>query len=69
MTGIIYMPNSNLSFGGAVGKFTTGSERCTILVVKSLEIHGTAAMLAQDCEALGYTMPTNSLPGRGILVN
>ncbi|WP_373488834.1 pilus assembly protein TadG-related protein [Blastomonas sp.] len=69
VTGAIYMPNSNVSFGGAVGKFTSGTERCTILVVKGLQIHGTAAMLSQDCEALGFDMPTGSLPGRGILVD
>ncbi len=69
ITGVIYMPNSNVSFGGAVGKATSSTEKCMVLVVNTLEIHGTGAMLSGDCEALGYTMPTGNMPARASLVS
>lgn len=69
ITGVVYMPHSEVTFSGAVGKGSAGTSKCMILVVNTLLINGTGAMLSQDCETLGWTMPTGSMPGRVSLVN
>lgn len=68
VTGVVYLPKADVTLSGAIGKGTANQSKCTILVVKTLLINGTGAMLSQDCESLGYTMPTGSTSGRASLV-
>lgn len=69
ITGVVYLPQSEVTFSGAVGKGSASTSKCMILVVNTLLINGTGALLSQDCETLGWTMPTGSMPGRVSLVN
>lgn len=68
ITGLVYEPNANDTFSGAVNKFATGAS-CFVLVVNTVTINGTGSILEHDgCPAAGLAMPTSQLPGRGQLV-
>lgn len=61
ITGLVYMPHASLKFKGAVNKGSNGSA-CFVLVVDSITIKGTGAILAHGgCAAAGVTMPTNTV--------
>lgn len=69
ITGLVYEPNSNDTFSGAVNKFATGAS-CFVLVVNTVTINGTGSILEHDgCPQAGLGMPTNEVPGRGTLVD
>lgn len=69
ITGLVYLPNSNVTFSGAVGKSDNGAA-CFVMVSYTLQINGTGDILSDmgGCTAAGLTMPSNQLPGRGQLV-
>lgn len=69
ITGLVYLPHSNVTFSGAVNKSSNGAS-CFVLVTYTLQINGTGNILSDmgQCAAAGLTMPSNQLPGRGQLV-
>jgi Flp pilus assembly protein TadG len=68
ITGLVYLPNSAVTFSGAVNKSSNGSS-CFAMVVKDITINGTADIWAHGgCAGAGLTMPTGQAPGRGQLV-
>jgi hypothetical protein len=68
ITGLVYMPNANVTFSGAVNKSSNGAS-CFSMVVGDITINGTGSILAHGgCAAAGLTMPTGYPPGRGQLV-
>jgi len=69
ITGLVYLPNSNVTFSGAVNKSANGGS-CFVLVAYTLLINGTGDILANGgCAAAGLNMPSNQVGGRGQLVN
>jgi hypothetical protein len=69
ITGLVYMPNANVTFSGAVNKSSFGAS-CFTLMVDTLLINGTGSILAHgQCGQAGLTMPTNPVPTRGKLVS
>jgi hypothetical protein len=69
ITGLVYMPNADVTFSGAVNKSSFGAS-CFTMVVDSLLINGTGSILAHgQCGQAGLTMPTNPVPTRGKLVS
>ena len=68
ITGLVYLPNANVTFSGAVNKSANG-DACFAIVVADITINGTAQILAHGgCAAAGLNMPSNQIPGRGQLV-
>jgi hypothetical protein len=68
LTGLVYLPHSNVIFSGAVNKSANG-DSCFAMVVGDIIINGTAQILAHGgCAAAGLNLPTNQIPGRGQLV-
>jgi hypothetical protein len=68
ITGLVYLPNSNVTFSGAVNKSSYGAS-CFVLVVNTVRINGTGSILETGgCPVAGLTMPTAQLPSRGELV-
>lgn len=68
ITGLVYLPNSNVTFNGAVNKFNNG-QSCFVMVVNTIDISGTGAILEHDgCPSAGLSMPTSNVPGRGQIV-
>ncbi len=68
ITGLVYLPNSSVTFSGAVNKASNG-QSCFAMVVDNLLINGTGSILETGgCAAAGLAMPTGNLPGRGQLV-
>ena len=68
ITGLVYLPHSNVTFSGAVNKSANG-DSCFALVVADITINGTGSILAHGgCAAAGLNMPTGQVPGRGLLV-
>ena len=69
ISGLVYLPNSNVTFSGAVGKSDNGAA-CFVLVTYTLLINGTANILNDmgQCAQAGLGMPSNQIPGRGKLV-
>lgn len=68
ITGLIYLPNSNVSMSGAINKSAYGAS-CIVMVAYTLLINGTADILANGgCPQAGLTMPSNQVGGRGQLV-
>ncbi len=68
ITGLVYLPHSNVTFSGAVNKSSNGAS-CFAMVVGDITINGTAAIEATGgCAAAGLNMPTGQVPGRGQLV-
>ena len=69
ITGLVYLPHSNVTFSGAVNKSSNGSS-CFAMVVGDITVNGTGSILAHGgCAAAGLDMPTGEVPGRGQLVN
>jgi hypothetical protein len=67
LTGMVYLPNSNVTFSGAVNKSSNGLS-CFGLTVGDIKINGTADILSNtQCAAAGVTLPTGG--NRGSLVN
>ena len=68
ITGLVYLPRSDVLFSGVVGKATTG-KACFILVVDTIRINGTGSILSRgECAEAGLTPPSNPVPVRGKLV-
>ncbi len=68
ITGLVYLPNSNVTFSGAVNKSSYGAS-CFVMVSDTLLINGTADILETGgCGAAGLAMPTNNVGVRGQLV-
>jgi len=69
ITGVVYLPNSNVTFSGAVNKSSNG-QSCFVMVANSILINGTGSILSTGgCADAGVNMPTGAVPGRGILVS
>jgi len=69
ITGLVYLPYSDVLFSGAVNKSSNGKS-CFVMVVDTLRVNGTGSILAHgQCEQAGVTMPTNPVPSRGKLVS
>jgi hypothetical protein len=68
ITGMVYLPNSNVTFSGAVSKASNGLH-CFGMVVKDITINGTGDIFANDtqCKAAGLQLPMGG--NRGTLVN
>ncbi len=68
ITGLVYLPNSNVTFSGAVNKSSHG-QSCFVMVVYTVLINGTASILETGgCDAAGLSMPVGTVPARGQLV-
>jgi Flp pilus assembly protein TadG len=68
ITGLVYLPRSNITFSGAVNKSNNGAA-CFALVANSVLINGTGYIFEHGgCAAAGLNMPTGQVPGRGRLV-
>jgi hypothetical protein len=68
ISGITYLPNSNVTFKGAVNKSSYGKS-CFVMVVGDITVDGTGAIFENGaCDAAGVSMPANNVPGRGQLV-
>lgn len=69
ITGLVYLPNSDVTFSGAVNKSSYGAS-CFAMVVSTLRINGTGSILdTGECSEAGLEMPSGTSLGRGILVN
>jgi Flp pilus assembly protein TadG len=67
LTGMVYLPNSNVTFSGAVNKSSNGLS-CFGLTVGNILINGTADILSNtQCAAAGVSLPKGG--SRGTLVN
>jgi Flp pilus assembly protein TadG len=67
LTGMVYLPNSSVTFSGAVNKSSNGLS-CFGLTVGNILVNGTADILSNtQCAAAGVTLPTGG--NRGTLVN
>lgn len=69
ISGMVYLPHSNVTLSGAVGKSDTGAS-CFGMMVGTLTINGTGNIFANpgdtaQCQAAGLTLPHH----RGTLVN
>jgi len=68
ITGLVYLPNANVTFSGAVNKSSNGSS-CFAMIAGAIRINGTASILGQgQCAPAGLTMPSIQMPSRGQLV-
>jgi Flp pilus assembly protein TadG len=69
ITGLVYMPNANVAFKGAVNKSSHGAS-CFVMVSYTLLVSGTADILETGgCPQAGLTMPSNQVGSRAQLVN
>jgi hypothetical protein len=70
ITGLVYLPNSSVTFSGAVNKSGFG-QSCFVLTVKDITVNGTGMILPNgQCIPAGLTaMPSTTLPGRTGLVS
>jgi hypothetical protein len=66
LTGMVYLPNSNVTFSGAVNKSSNGLS-CFGLTVGDILINGTADILSNTQCAAGVSLPQGG--NRGTLVN
>jgi hypothetical protein len=68
ISGMVYLPNSNVTLSGAVSKASNGTT-CLGMVVADITINGTGDIFANDtgCKAAGLALPTGG--NRGTLVN
>jgi Flp pilus assembly protein TadG len=62
ITGLIYMPNSNILFSGTINKATGGAD-CFAIVDWSFRVNGNVTTTEQQtgCAAAGLTPPTSNL--------
>lgn len=65
ITGMVYFPNANITFSGAVGKGSNGA-RCFGMVIGSLLINGTGSIFANDtqCSSAGLALPKGGFRGQ-----
>ncbi len=58
ISGMVYMPNSNVTFSGAVSKASNGA-KCFGMTVGSITINGTGDIFANDteCSSAGLALP------------
>jgi hypothetical protein len=69
ISGLVYMPNSDVTFSGVVNKASNGKS-CFVMMVDTLLVNGTGDILAHgECPQAGLDMPTNPVPSRGKLVS
>jgi hypothetical protein len=69
ITGLVYLPNSDVVFDAAVSKATNGLS-CFVLVAGTVAINNNGSILSTgQCVAAGLAMPTGTVAGRGVLVN
>ncbi len=69
ITGLVYLPNANVTLSGAVDKSSNGAS-CFVMVSYTLQFNGTGDILKNGgCTAAGLAMPSNLVGGRGLLVN
>jgi hypothetical protein len=69
ITGLVYLPNSSVTFSGAVNKAGFGKS-CFALVIKDITVNGTGMILPNgECIPAGLGMPTTTVPGRATLVS
>ncbi|WP_374575619.1 pilus assembly protein TadG-related protein [Phenylobacterium sp.] len=69
ITGLIYMPNADVTFSGVVNKASNGHD-CFALVVDTFLSNGTATILEHqsECAAAGLTPPSGPTSARPALV-
>lgn len=68
ITGLIYLPHSNVTFDGAVNKSSNGAS-CFVLVVDNVTIKGTGSIEETGgCAAAGLAMPSDTVGGAPALV-
>jgi|SRR5579863_334921 len=68
ITGLVYLPNANVTFSGAVNKSSNGRS-CFAMIASTILINGTASILGQgQCAQAGLSMPSTQMPSRGQLV-
>src|SRR5262249_19266844 len=58
LDGLMYFPNTNLSF---VGNIETGTSNCLVAVAKSLSLMGNIGLKASGCPTAGPTTPPTIL--------
>ena len=66
ITGIVYLPNANVDFRGAVSKATYG-QSCFGMVANSIDVRGTAAIypiFQGECDAANIVMPKSIFRGQ-----
>ncbi|MEO6716395.1 MAG: pilus assembly protein TadG-related protein [Novosphingobium sp.] len=69
ISGMVYMPNADVTFSGVVNKAANGNA-CFGLVIRTLLINGNASILAHgQCATAGLTLPSNTFTARGQLVS
>jgi len=69
ITGMVYLPRSDVTFSGAVSKASNG-KACFAMVVHTLLINGTGSILNHgECEEAGLVLPEGKAPSRGELVS
>jgi Flp pilus assembly protein TadG len=67
ITGLVYLPHSNVTFSGAVNKSSNGAS-CFALVVDNITINGTGDILAKGgCAAAGLNLPTATVGTVGLV--
>jgi hypothetical protein len=67
ITGLVYLPNANVAFKGAVNKSSFGAS-CFALVVNSILISGTGDILETGgCAAAGLNLPTDTIANAGLV--
>jgi hypothetical protein len=72
ISGLVYLPKSNVTLSGAVNKSSNG-QSCFVMVMDEITINGTGDVLSGDtgnnCTSAGLNTPKATIPGRGQLVN
>jgi Flp pilus assembly protein TadG len=72
ISGVVYLPHSNVTMSGAVNKSSNG-QACFILVMDAITINGTGDVLSgntpDNCGKAGVNTPKATIPGRGQLVS
>jgi hypothetical protein len=72
ISGLVYLPHSNITLSGAVNKSSAGQARF-VMVMDEITINGTGDVLAGDtpdnCAKAGVNMPKATIPSRGQLVS
>jgi Flp pilus assembly protein TadG len=72
LTGLVYLPNSNVQISGDVSKSQYGDD-CFVMVANTILINGTSNIYQQSpngsgCKSAGLIQPTAIIPGRAQLV-
>jgi hypothetical protein len=69
ITGLVYLPNSSVTFSGAVNKAGFG-QSCFAMTVKDITVNGTGMILPNGgCIPAGLVMPNTTVPGRATLAS